>query len=172
MCKNNKILPLLAYGEKVPRKTAQIKPVHAPGHARRAAQTAAGQPRPAAREGLCRRLRGRGFLARHLRPLPEPLHAFRNLGSQPRRPAQGQEGADGHDPPLVGRTDPVRRLGFRLPVRRPYGAVARGQQRPLHVPHLRLRHRELPLLRPLAAQHLRQGHQKRYPHLRFRAFHA
>ena len=34
-------LPLVAYGEKVPRKTAQIKPVHAPGHARRAAQTAA-----------------------------------------------------------------------------------------------------------------------------------
>ncbi len=30
MCKNNKILPLLTYGEKVPRKTAQIKPVHAP----------------------------------------------------------------------------------------------------------------------------------------------
>ena len=36
----------------------------------------------------------------------------------------------------------------------------------------RLRHRELPLLRPFAAQRLRQGHQERYPHLRFRAFHA
>ena len=162
----------MVYGEFNRRYTSSRQSVFIVPAVRAAAPAPAGQPRPAAGEGLRRRLRRRGLLARHLRPLPEPLPALRNLGAQPRRPSQGEEGADGDDPPLVGRTDPVRRLGFRLPVRRPYGAVARGQQRPLHVPHLRLRHRELPLLRPLAAQHLRQGHQKRHPHLRFRAFHA
>ena len=165
MCKNNKILPLLAYGEKVPRKTAQVQPLHASDDARRTAQTAAGQPRPAAGEGLCRRLRRRGLQARHLRPFPESLPAFRNLGPRPRRPAQGQEGPHGHDPPFVGGTAPLRRLRLRLPLRRANAPVEGGRRGQIHVPHLRLRHRELPLLRPLAAQRLRQGHQERHAHI-------
>ncbi|MFR4237417.1 MAG: hypothetical protein ACLT1W_15170 [Alistipes onderdonkii] len=40
---------MLAYGEKFREKLRKLNPF-APGHARRAAQTAAGQPRPAARE--------------------------------------------------------------------------------------------------------------------------
>ena len=32
--------------------------------------------------------------------------------------------------------------------RRPHAPVEGGQRQPVHVPHLRLRHRELPLLRP------------------------
>ena len=163
---------MLTHGKEVPRKTAQVQPLHASDDARRTAQTAAGQPRPAAGEGLCRRLRRRGLLARHLRPFPESLPAFRNLGPRPRRPAQGQEGPHGHDPPFVGGTAPLRRLRLRLPLRRANAPVEGGRRGQIHVPHLRLRHRELPLLRPLAAQRLRQGHQERHAHLRLREVHA
>lgn len=83
-------------------KLRRFNPFTRPATLEEPAQTAAGQSRPAAGEGLRRRLRRRGLLARHLRPLPEPLPALRNLGAQPRRPSQGEEGADGDDPPLVG----------------------------------------------------------------------
>ena len=163
---------MLKYGNQDSGKTAPHEPLHASGDARRTAPAAARQPGPAAGEGLCRGLRGRGLLAGHLRPLPQPLPALRNLGARPRRPAQGQKGAHGHDPRLVGGDAAVRRFGLRLPVRRTHRAVEGGPRSQIHVPHLRLRHRELPLLRPLAAQRLREGHQERYAHLRLRALHA
>ena len=163
---------IVSYGKKVPRKTAPAQSLLAADDARPAAQAPARQSGPAIGEGLRRRLRGRGILARHLRPFPESLPAVRDFGARPRRPAQRQKGADGDDSPLVGGDDPLRRFRFRLPFRQPHAAVEGGQRQQVHVPHLRLRHRELPLLRPLAAQRLRESHQERYAHLRLREVHA
>ena len=140
-------------------KLRQIKPVHAPGHAQRAAQSRCpANRRPAAREGLCRRLRGRGFLARHLRPLHRtPIMRFEISVPNARRPAQGQEGADGHDPPQASdELIAVRRLGFRLPVRTTRTEQSREVNNARYMFHTYAYATEnLPLLRPFAAQRLR-----------------
>ena len=128
--------------------------------------------RPQARARLRRGVRGRRVLARHIRPFPQPLSAFRDLGAQPRGSAHRQERAYVDDTQFQRGAAAVRRLRFRLPLGRSHAAIGRDKFGSVHVPHLYLCHRELSVLRPLAAQRVREGDQKRLPHLRLRDIHG
>ena len=66
----------------------------------------------------------------------------------------------------------MRGLRLRLPLRWRDRAVGKDSQCRQHVPHLHLRHRELPMLRPFVAQRMRKSNEERHTHLRLRALHG
>ena len=119
--------------------------------------------------GICGGVRRRSLLAQRLRRLRIGRIHVRNFRTAAQRPCQREKGGAPSGRRPGGQGYPLlHRQRLRLSFRRPDARITGDKPYPAHLPYLRIRHGELPVLRPIAAQHLREGHQKRYEHLRFR----
>ena len=97
--------------KKFREKLRKFNPFHAPA-ARRTAQTADGQPDQRLVKVYVEGYEDVAFWRGIFDHFQNPYLRFEISVPRPRRPAQGQEGPHGHDPPFVGGTAPLRRLDF------------------------------------------------------------
>ena len=124
--------------------------------------------------GLRGELRRHTLLAHGARPLRGRHALLRGDAALAGHAEARQEvGADElHQRERGPRHDSLRRCRLRLPAAGRHADVGKDTGQPLRVPHIRIRDRELPVLRAGASQRLRDGDAQRPCHIRLRGLSA